>query len=63
LLRRCVDFDPAFAELEPACDLLTDYYIDTRYPMIGVAYDQELATEAIELASQVVAFVGERIIP
>jgi HEPN domain-containing protein len=61
LLMRCVDFDQDFRQMEAACDLLTDYYIDTRYPEIGVSYTEELAQEAIELAGQVLGFVEERL--
>ena len=61
LLVRCVDFDEDFRQMEAACDLLTDYYIDTRYPEIGVSYTEELAEEAIELAGRVLDFVEERL--
>ena len=61
LLARCVDFDQDFRQMEAPCDLLTDYYIDTRYPEIGVSYTEELAEEAIELAGQVLDFVEERL--
>ena len=60
LLVRCADFDRDFRQMEAACDLLTDYYIDTRYPEIGVSYTEELAEEAIELAGRVLGFVEER---
>ena len=60
LLVRCVDFDQDFKQVEAACDLLTDYYIDTRYPEIGVSYNAELAEEAIGLAGRVLGFVEER---
>jgi len=59
LLVRCVDFDQDFRQMEAACDLLTDYYIDTRYPEIGVSYTEELAEEAIQLAGQVLDCVEE----
>ena len=59
LLVRCADFDEDFRQMEAACDLLTDYYIDTRYPEIGVSYTEELAREAIELADRVLSFVEE----
>ena len=61
LLVRCVDFDQDFRQMEAACDLLTDYYIDTRYPEIDVSYTKEMAREAIELAGQVLGFVEERL--
>jgi HEPN domain-containing protein len=61
LLARCVDLDQDFRQVEAACDLLTDYYIDTRYPEIGVSYTEELAEEAIELAGRVLGFVKEMI--
>jgi HEPN domain-containing protein len=61
LLLRCADFDEDFRDFEAACDLLTDYYVDTRYPEMGMSYTEELAKEAIELASQVLEFVGGRL--
>jgi HEPN domain-containing protein len=61
LLVRCVEFDQDFRQMEAACDLLTDYYIDTRYPEIGVSYTKDMAMEAIELAGEILGFVGARI--
>jgi HEPN domain-containing protein len=61
LLARCVDFDQDFRQMETACDLLTDYYIDTRYPEIGVSYTKDMAKEATELAGDILGFVGARI--
>jgi len=61
LLVRCVEFDQDFRQMEAACDLLTDYYIDTRYPEIGVSYTKDMAKEAIELAGEILGFVGARI--
>jgi HEPN domain-containing protein len=40
---------------------LTDYYIDTRYPEIGVSYTKDMAKEATELAGEILGFVGARI--
>jgi len=61
LLVRCVDFDQDFRQMEAACDLLTDYYIDTRYPEIGMSYTEEMAKEAIQLAGLLLGFVEERL--
>ena len=33
LLKICCESDLKLKELEEACDFLTDYYIDTRYPV------------------------------
>ena len=38
----------------------SSYYIDTRYPEIGVSYTEELAREALELAGRVLDCVEER---
>jgi len=63
LLERCKDFDEGFGALEDACAVLTVYYVDTRYPELDLPFGEQEAQEAIELAAQVVAFVGERIAP
>jgi len=33
LLRICKEKEPSFSSLSPACEFLTDFYIETRYPV------------------------------
>lgn len=64
LLRDCQKKDKNFEELTEACDILADYYLDTRYPdMLDFSSfdDSEHAQNAIELASKVVEFVEGKI--
>lgn len=64
LLDICRQFDETFRTLGQACDLLSGYYIDTRYPRAVPAaalFDRTMAAEAIDLADQVLAFVRDRI--
>ena len=64
LVHECQSFDAQFAELEEACDILTGYYTDTRYPDSPAArekYDSSVARQAVHLASQVLDFVKPRI--
>lgn len=64
LLKICQKHDLSFSKLKDACNILTDYYIDTRYPDIWdiTKYESEkLAEEAFELSSEIVAFVQAKI--
>lgn len=64
LLDVCTKFDGTFGTLALACDLLSSYYIDTRYPggvPAAALFDQAMAAEAIDLADQVLAFVRDHI--
>ena len=64
LLRDCQKEDRDFRKLTEACDILADYYLDTRYPdMLDFSSFDDLkhAQEAIRLAKEIVEFVGERL--
>lgn len=64
LLRICQKYDASFSKLEKHCNILTDYYTDTRYPDIWDITrfeDQKLAQEALKLAKEVVDFIGDKI--
>jgi len=60
LLAKCMEFDEGFGVLGDACSVLTVYYIDTRYPGLGPSFGEDVATEAIELASEVLRLVGRK---
>ena len=56
--------DASFEQLDDVCSVLTEYYIDTRYPDAATdlaAYDELVATEAVQLADQALTFIYERI--
>lgn len=60
LLKRCVEFDRLFEELEHGCEILTYYYTEARYPddVDTSAFDnKEKAEEAIEWAERIFEFV------
>jgi len=64
LLRDCQKKDTSFKDLTRACDILADYYLDTRYPdMLDFSSfdDPQHAKEAIELANEIVEFVKDRL--
>lgn len=55
LLRDCQKEEGGFIELTEACDVLTDYYLDTRYPdMLDFSSfdDEKHAKEVIGLAEE-----------
>lgn len=60
LLKECAAFHPPFASLSLACNILTGYAIQTRYPG-DMDYSRDLAAEALELAKQVRDFVLTRL--
>ena len=51
LWRRCVILDQGMASLEDACRILTEDYIETRYPPEVKSYGRDKAEEAVKLAS------------
>lgn len=53
LWERCGKIDSDLAAAEEACRILTDYYIETRYPPEVKAYSRNQAEEAVKLASEV----------
>ncbi|HIC94575.1 MAG TPA: HEPN domain-containing protein, partial [Anaerolineae bacterium] len=40
----------------------TVYYIDTRYPGLGPSFGEDVAKEAIELASEALEFVERKMV-
>lgn len=64
LLAECCDVDPSFERLRDACDVLTDFYLSTRYPddvRPLAEVTEALAREALLLATEVVRHVEERL--
>ena len=65
LLTRCAKYDESFSEIKKPCEILTNYYVDTRYPddLEIVEFDNPVkAAQAIELAEQVLKFVKAKIL-
>jgi HEPN domain-containing protein len=60
LLGECGGLDPSFAALGRACNILTGYAIQTRYPG-DMDYSRDLAAEALDLARRIRDFVLARI--
>ncbi|MFH1961574.1 MAG: HEPN domain-containing protein [bacterium] len=58
LLRICQEHDDSFSEFKEECDFLTDFYIDTRYPVHWPTYyTQEEARKSQESANRIGCFV------
>lgn len=65
LLRQCQKFDNTLSVLFDACNMLTYYYTDARYPddiYFGDFDNRKTAAEAIKLARQVLDFVRGKIV-
>lgn len=56
---RCSDINSGLLGLEEACRILTDYYIETRYPPEVKTYSREKAEEAVKLALEVEITIKE----
>ena len=64
LLKNCLKFNKDFEELKTACEILTLYYTESRYPddIDTSAFDtKEKAKEAIEIAQKVLKFIEKKI--
>ena len=64
LLKNCLKFNKDFEELKTACEILSLYYTEARYPddVDTSAFDtKEKAKEAIDLAREVLDFIDKRI--
>ena len=62
---RCEKYDETFTQLNEACRILNAYYTSARYPDMNNAFDaytEEVASEALQLARNVVAFVEARMV-
>ena len=64
LLKVCERYDSSYLDLKESCNILTDYYTDTRYPDIwdiNRFNEKNLAKDAIRQAERVLAFVKKKI--
>ncbi|MFZ5365828.1 MAG: HEPN domain-containing protein [Patescibacteria group bacterium] len=62
LLTLCAKIDKEFLKLKENCKILDPYYIETRYPLdIPITYSKEQVKQAVDLAGEIVEFVGKRI--
>lgn len=59
LNQKCFDLEPRFKDLEDPCNLLSPYYISSRYPDVAQfeQYSQNQAEKAVESAEKVVNFI------
>ena len=55
LLKICQNYSDSFAELQEECEFLTDFYIDTRYP---VHWPTEISREETVKAQEAVEHIG-----
>lgn len=61
LIRSASKVDKAFLEIMDAGEKLTDYAVDTRYPMLIEEPTEEEAREAIEMTVKIKEFVIKRL--
>jgi HEPN domain-containing protein len=62
LLKICQEHDESFASLQEGCEFLTDFYIDTRYPVHWPAeISKEEAKNAQKAAEKIARFALERV--
>lgn len=64
LLEKCLTFDKDFLSLKQNCQILNDYYIDTRYPDIwdiGRFDDEKMAQEALSFTKEIYDFVAKKL--
>lgn len=59
LNQKCFNLEPRFKDLEDPCNLLSPYYISSRYPDVAQfeQYSQDQAEKAVESAEKVVNFI------
>lgn len=60
----CVKQNPGFESLEEACNILSPYYLSTRYPDVAQfeEYSQTQTEKVIEQAEKIVNFVKAKIL-
>lgn len=64
LLEKCLKFNKEFLKIKTNCQILNQYYTDTRYPDIWDYTrfeNQKTAQEAMVLAEQVLNFIKEKL--
>lgn len=64
LLELCLSFDTDFQHLKSACNIVNDYYVDTRYPDIWDIQrfqTKALAREALKEAKKTISFIQKKL--
>lgn len=61
LIDACCQLDPTISHLRAACVKLTDYAVDIRYPGVPIEVEEQMAKEAVEIASQVCDAIRKRL--
>lgn len=59
LNQKCLNLEPRFKEIEQACNVLSPYYISSRYPDVAQFehYSQDQAEKAVKSAEKIVNLV------
>ena len=52
LLRICLEKEPSFSSVSQECEFLTDYYIDTRYPVHWPAEVNQKETKEAKVSAE-----------
>jgi len=61
LLKEAIRLDESFNKFLPACDKITKYYFDTRYPYSAVEYSREEIKQSLKEANQIINKIKEEI--
>lgn len=63
LNQKCIDLDQGFKNLEEACNILSPYYISSRYPDVSQfeEYSEDIAKNAVEQAEKIVEFAKSKL--
>lgn len=63
LLEECVEIDKEYDKIRELLEVLSPYYIETRYPIYEdlIVFDKKRAEQAYEFAQKVIEFTQNRI--
>ncbi len=63
LNQKCSELEAEFTVLEPSCDMLSPYYLSSRYPDIAQfeEYSENQTKDAVDQATKIVDFVKSRL--
>ncbi len=63
LNQRCSETEPEFEILEESCNILSPYYLSSRYPDVAQfeEYSNKMAEDAVKQAERVLAFVKSKL--
>ncbi len=64
LNQKCAELEPEFTALEQACNLLSPYYMSSRYPDVAQfeEYSKDQTEEVVEQATKIVDFVQSKLV-